>query len=160
MKKFAIQVILLLAFIVGGAYFYKSGGQLSGLPFMPQGPLTKQVQINGVKLNVEIADTKEKRAKGLSGRDNLASDSGMLFVFPESSKHSFWMKGLSFPLDFVWIKGEKIVSVLQNVPSPAQGQPDFSLPIYQPEVEVDKVLEVPAGTVQLLNIKIGDTLTQ
>lgn len=160
MKKFAIQVILLLILIVGGAYFYKSGGQFSSLPFMPQSPVTKQVQINGSKLNVEIADTQEKRAKGLSGRESLASDSGMLFVFPESSKHSFWMKGLSFPLDFVWIRGDKVVSVLQNVPPPAQGQPDSSLPIYQPNVEVDKVLEVNAGSIQRLNIKIGDTLTQ
>lgn len=133
---------------------------MSNLPFISQGPVTKQVQINGSKLNIEIADTQAKRAKGLGGRENLASDSGMLFVFPEPKKYSFWMKGLSFPLDFIWIRGEKIVSILQNVPPPAPNQPDSSLPVYQPNVEVDKVLEVNAGVIQRLNIKVGDTLTQ
>lgn len=160
MKKFAIQVILLLALIVGGAYFYKSGGQLSNLPFMLQVPVEKQIQINGSKLNVEIADTQSKRNKGLGGRNSLASDSGMLFVFPDLSKHSFWMKGLSFPLDFVWIRGDKVVSILQNVPPPLPGQADSSLPVYQPSTEVDKVLEVNAGVIERLNIKVGDVLVQ
>lgn len=143
-----------------GIYLYRSGGQLSNLPFMPRKPVTRQVQINGVKLNVEIVDTQTQRTKGLGGRDSLASDSGMLFTFNEPSKYSFWMKGLSFPLDFVWIKGDKVVSILQNVPPPASNQPDSSLPVYQPNVEVDKVLEVNAGVVQRLNIKVGDTLIQ
>ncbi|MDD5415855.1 MAG: DUF192 domain-containing protein [Candidatus Daviesbacteria bacterium] len=160
MKKFVIQIILLLVFIVGGVYLYKSSGQISGLPFIPSGPVFKQIQINGSKFNVEIADTQEKRAKGLAGRSSLASDSGMLFIFSEPSKHSFWMKGLLFPLDFIWISGDKVVGILQNVPPPAQGQPDSSLPIYQSSVEVDKVLEVNAGVVQRLNIKVGDILTQ
>ncbi|MDD5147186.1 MAG: DUF192 domain-containing protein [Candidatus Daviesbacteria bacterium] len=160
MKKFVIQIILLLVFIIGGVYLYKTSGQISGLPFIPQGPVFKQIQINGSKLNVEIADTQDKRAKGLAGRDSLASDSGMLFIFSEPSKHSFWMKGLLFPLDFIWISGDRVVSILQNVPPPAQGQSDSSLPIYQSSVEVDKVLEVNAGVIQRLNIKVGDSLTQ
>lgn len=160
MKKFTIQVILLLILTGVGLYLYKSGGQISNLPFIPQGAVSKQVQISGSKLNIEIADTQEKRTKGLGGRESLASDSGMLFIFPEPSKYSFWMKGLSFPLDFIWIRGEKVVSILQNVPPPAPGQLDPSLPIYQPNVEVDKVLEVNAGVIARLNIKVGDTLTQ
>ncbi len=158
MKKFVIQVILLIAFIVVGIYLYRTGGPISNLPFIPQRPVTKQVQINVSKLNVEIADTQAKRSKGLAGRDSLASDSGMLFVFSEPSKYSFWMKGLSFPLDFVWIRGDKVVSILQNVPAPSPNLPDSSLPIYQPSVEVDKVLEIGAGTIQHLDIKVGDTI--
>lgn len=160
MKKFVIQVILLLMIVGVGLYLYKSGGQISILPFIPKGSVLKPVQINGVNLNVEVADTQDKRAKGLGGRASLASDSGMLFVFSGPSKYSFWMKGLSFPLDFVWIKGDKVVSVLQNVPPPAAGQQDSSLPIYQPNVEVDKVLEVNAGVIQRLDIKVGDILKQ
>ena len=41
---------------------------------------------------VEVADTEEERAKGLSGRDALAEGRGMLFIFPESGYHGFWMK--------------------------------------------------------------------
>ncbi len=148
----------MLAVIAFGVYLYKSNGQISSLPFMPQGPVIKPIQINGIKLNVEIADTKEKRTKGLSGRDNLASDSGMLFIFPDTSQYSFWMKGLSFPLDFVWIKGDKVVGILENVPPQASGQADSSLPIYQPNIAVDKVLEVGAGVIRRLDIKVGDSI--
>lgn len=163
MKKFTIQAVLLLIVIGVGIYLFKTSSQISSLPnlpFLPQAPVTKQVQINGSKLNVEIADTQAKRSKGLGERESLASDSGMLFIFPEPSKYSFWMKGLSFPLDFVWIKGDKVVSILQNVPPPDPNQPDSSLPVYQPNEEVDKVLEVGAGVIQRLNIKVGDTLIQ
>ena len=156
MKKFSIQAILLLVVIAVGVYLYKTNGQISNLPFILQGPVFKQVQINGSKLNVEIADTKAKRSKGLSGRDSLASDSGMLFIFPGSDKHSFWMKGMLFPLDIIWIKGEIIVDILQNVKPPAVGQTDTSLPIYQAKEAVDKVLEINAGTTQRLNIQVGD----
>jgi len=148
----------LLIAIGAGIYFYKTNGQLSNLPFVPQGPVFKQLKIEGANLTVEIVDTQDKRNKGLGGRESLASDSGMLFIFPEPSKHSFWMKGVSFPLDFVWIKGEVVVDLLQNIPPPTPGQEDASLPIYQSREEIDKVLEVPAGTIQRLNIKVGDTI--
>lgn len=118
----------------------------------------KQLEVNGAKLKVEIADTQAKRSKGLGGRQNLAQDEGMLFIFPKSDKYPFWMKGLTYPLDFVWIKEDKVVDVLPNIPSPAVGQADASLPIYESRESVDKVLEAPAGTIQRLNVKVGDTI--
>lgn len=148
----------MLAVLFAALYLYTSNTQISSLPFLPPVPEVKQLEINGAKLNVEIADTQEKRSKGLSGRESLATDSGMLFIFPKASRYSFWMKGLSFPLDFVWIKGDKVISVLQNVPPSASGQPDSSLPVYEPNIDVDKVLEVNAGVIQRLNIKVGDAI--
>ncbi len=158
MKKFIIQVVLLLLLAGAGIYIYSASTTIPNLPFVPQAPVVKQLQINDSKLNVEIADTQEKRGKGLSGRESLASDSGMLFIFPEASRHSFWMKGLTFPLDFVWIRGDRVVSVLQNVPIPSAGQPDSSLPIYEPSIDIDKVLEINAGVIARLNIKVGDRI--
>lgn len=146
-------VVITVAFVL-----YVSNGQLANLPFVPQGPVIKQLQIGVGKLKVEIADTQAKRSKGLSDRQSLASDEGMLFVFPQPSKYSFWMKSVKFPLDFIWIRGSTVVDLLPNVSSPAPGQTDESLPIYQPNTEVDKALEVPSGTIQRLNIKIGDSI--
>lgn len=158
MKKFALQAILLMIIIGGALYLYRSGGSgLSNVPFFPQPTTLKSLQIGSATLKVEIADTQEKRAKGLGGRESLASGSGMLFIFSAPSKYSFWMKGLSFPLDFIWIRGDKVVNVLQNVPPPTPNQADASLPTYQSDVDIDKVLEVNAGTIQRLNIKAGDT---
>lgn len=158
MKKFIVQVVLLVAITAFGFYLFKSGSQFPNLPFAPETSVSRQLRINDAVLKVEIADTPTKRNKGLAGRESLASDEGMLFVFPERAKRAFWMKGLTFPLDFIWIRGEEIVDLLHKVAPPASGQTDESLPIYQSREEVDKVLEVQAGTIQRLNIKVGDTI--
>lgn len=156
-KKFIIQFILLVIVILGATYFYK-GGDLVTLPFVPQKPKSTVVTINQVKISVEVADTKEKRAQGLGGRQSLASDSGMLFIFEGVEKYPFWMKGLSFPLDFIWIKGEKIVDITENVPAPTPEQKDQDLTIYQSNEEIDKLIEVIGGFVGANNIKVGDTV--
>ncbi len=160
MKKFAVQIVALLILISGALYFYNptGGGRSIPLPFAPEQVAIKQLEINGNKLKVEIADTKEKRTRGLGGRESLEDDGGMLFIFPDSSKHSFWMKGLKFPLDFIWIKDSIVVDIILNAPPPTENQKDEDLPIYLPNTEVDKVLEVKAGGVERLGIKVGDTI--
>lgn len=162
MKKFLIQTVLLIV-LIGGALFFFNQGNSNGsksldIPFLPQSPKTANLQINNTTLKVEVADTASKRNKGLGGRQSLAENEGMLFVFDKADKHPFWMKGLSFPLDFVWIKDDKVVDVTPNIQPPKKGEPDSALPIYSSKVEVDKVLEVNAGTIQKLNIKEGDTI--
>lgn len=155
MKKFTFQILLLLAVIFGALYFYKAQS-VPSVPFLPQPTVTKLVTINNSKLKVEVADTKEKRGKGLGGRERIATDEGMLFIFEKADKPTFWMKGLTFPLDFIWIGEDKVLDITQNVAPPLPGQADQSLPIYTSKVDIDQVLEVNAGTVQQLNIKIGD----
>lgn len=160
MKKFAVQTILLLLLITGVLIFFNptgSSGKLD-LPFLPQQTTTSSLQINGAILKVEIADIDSKRNKGLSGRDSIATDSGMLFVYAKPGKNVFWMKGMKFPLDFVWIKDDKVVDVLSNVPHPTPNQKDESLPFYTSKEEFNKVLEINAGTIGRLNIKVGDTI--
>ena len=121
-------------------------------------PQFKELVINDQKLKVEIADTQDKRSKGLGGRESLATDSGMLFIFPKPDKYPFWMKGLKFPLDFIYIREDKVIDFLPNIQPPSAGATDESLPIYLPREEVDKVLEVASGTIEKLNIKVGDKI--
>ncbi len=147
-------MVALMIIIFFGLALYTS--KIPFVPFLPQPAATAIVVIGANKLNVEVADTQEKRNKGLSGRESLASDSGMLFTFPKQDKYPFWMKGLKFPLDFIWIKGEYVVDFLQNIQPPATNQSDQSLPIYASKEPIDKVLEVSAGTIERLNIKVGD----
>lgn len=155
MKKFLIQIVLLLVLIGGALIFFQSNSSTL-VPFLPQQTNSKEVTIGDNKIKVEIADTKEKRSKGLGGRESLASDSGMLFIFDKPDKYPFWMKGLKFPLDFIYIRDDRVVDLIPNVMPPAENQKDVDLPIYLPHQEVDKVLEVLGGTIDKLNIKIGD----
>ncbi len=159
MKKFTIQTIFLVItiFLALGVATSKIS---TSLPFLPQAQkgTTKAVKIGNLKIPVELADTKEKRSKGLGGRENLASDSGMLFIFSKEDKYSFWMKGLKFPLDIIWIRNNIVVDIISNAKPPTINQKDETLPIYLPREQVDMVLEVNAGFVSSHGIKISDNV--
>lgn len=159
MKKFSIQAILLLIVIIAAVFIYKyslSGNVIQ--PFTPPKPKLSNLQVNNSIIKAEVADTAQKRNKGLGGRQSLASDEGMLFVFDKPDIYSFWMKGLNFPLDFVWIRADTVADFQENALPPSPGQPDQSLLIYKPKEPVDKVLEVNGGIIQKLNIKVGDKI--
>ncbi len=161
MKKFIAQTVILVLLIGAGIFFFvpsKNTGSTPEIPFLPQTPQFKEIQIGETHLKVEIADTASKRSKGLGDRQALGENEGMLFIFPKADKYPFWMKGLKFPLDFVWIKETSVVDILENVSLPQNGQTDSTLPIYSSKVEVDKVLELNAGAAKRLNIKVGDTV--
>ena len=99
------------------------------------------LEINGVKFNVDIARTPEEQKQGLSGRESLKNNEGMLFIFSRADFYGFWMKEMKFPLDMVWVSGEKIAGFTENVDSQI-GAKESELKIYYPPEKVDKVLEI------------------
>lgn len=155
-KKFLIQVVGLLIITFTSLAIWT--GKLPDLPFLPKPPKATEVIIKDVKINVLVADTPALRKQGLGGRESLGSNEGMLFVFPKADKTVFWMKGLKFPLDIIWIRGKKVVDIIKNVPPPLEGQTDDQLPRYMPKENVDMVLEVNGGFADANNIQIGDTV--
>lgn len=118
-------------------------------------PLLKEIEVKGIKIKVELADTAEKRKVGLSGRKSLAEGSGMLFSFEgKELTPGFWMKAMLFPLDLIWIKNGKIVKIDQSVPIPKKDE--TSPKLYYPPISVNYVLEVNAGFSKKNNFKVGD----
>jgi len=115
------------------------------------------VLLHGEKIFVEIADTEEKREKGLSGRDSIGEDEGMLFLFLQKGKYGFWMKGMKFPIDIIWISGNKVVGVEKNV-NPQIDTLEQDLKVYSPQEDVDKVLEIKAGESEKFGISSGGEL--
>ncbi len=155
MKKFTIQIVVLLVIT-----FAALGFVTSKLPVLNFSPTTQQqtvkLKVGDTTVNVEIADDTDKRKKGLAGRDSLATDSGMLFVYSTPDKYIYWMKGVRFPIDIIWIRENQVVDLLKNVPIPKQGQSDNELPRYTTSFTVDKVLEVNAGFINAHGVKLGD----
>ncbi|MEK7187444.1 MAG: DUF192 domain-containing protein [Patescibacteria group bacterium] len=122
------------------------------------GPLRgMEVKIDSATIAVEVADTILSRERGLSGRDGLLKNHGMLFIFPIVTEQGFWMKDMRFPLDMVWIKGDRVVGVTEQV-YPEPDKPFWKLPIYKPPEAVDRVLEVTAGTATLHGWKKGSVV--
>lgn len=174
-KKFWLQIVGLMILIFGAFALTFNPAVLSqfGLPNLSfrMGPTAPQKRVAIVDsapsadaslpkalFNVEVAGTDETRKLGLGGRESLASDSGMLFIFEKSAKRSFWMKGMKIPIDIIWIRGDEIVDILQNVPPPLSGQKDSELTLYAPLTEVDKVLEINSGYAAKYGIKVGDKI--
>lgn len=118
-------------------------------------PLATTVSTGKTSFTVEVAMTKAEQERGLSHRDSLAPGHGMLFVFRYVDRHAFWMKDMRFPLDIVWLYGNRIMDITYDVPVPT----DYPLPIYRPSAQVDRVLEINAGEATAAGLKIGDTVT-
>lgn len=123
--------------------------------FVPTVTGRTYVQIGSNKIQVEIADNVISQVKGLSGRDSLPENRGMLFVFSEPDIQKFWMNGMRFPLDIIWINGDTVVDVVTlNQPTAESPVPET---IFSP-LAVDKVLEINAGMVEKMGIRQGSAI--
>lgn len=129
------------------------GAQLDDVTPIP----TPAVIIRAIPFAAEIADTPDLRTKGLGYRDHLTPNSGMLFIFPSGQASSFWMRGMRFPLDFVWIGADcRVADITERVPHPEPGAPDATLPLINPAAPAAYVFEINAGEIERFGIEIGD----
>lgn len=111
----------------------------------------RSVEIGGVVVRALVADTPESRALGLGGREGLAPDEGMLFVFSEDGVYPFWMKDMLFSIDMVWIASDgKVVDIRYRVPP--ESYPEH----LTPKGPARYVLELPAGFAQAHHLALGD----
>ncbi len=108
------------------------------------------ISVGEADFSVEIAESAEERARGLKGRESLAPRSGMWFVFPETVQDEFWMKDTLVPLDIVFVGEDmKVVHIIENaVPG--------STELLSSPVAYRYVLEIPAGSAEEYDIKVGD----
>lgn len=117
---------------------------------------TKQgkVIIKDQTFKVAVLKDEWELRQGLSGKEKLAKNKGMLFVFPKEDKYSFWMKDMRFSIDIIWINNDKIIHIEENLPIPTTNY----LEEYSPEEPARYVLEINAGLSQKYGFKVGDTV--
>ena len=111
-----------------------------------------KMKIGNSNYNIELATTIAQKTKGLSGRDSLCKNCGMLFTFGFETNLPFWMKDTLIPLDMIWLdKNGKIVDI-QTVTE------INSTKIYQNQTPAQYVLELNANDSQKINLKRGDII--
>ncbi|MFH1192756.1 MAG: DUF192 domain-containing protein [Candidatus Jorgensenbacteria bacterium] len=131
---------------VGSVFYFNRLSSLEG---------TVEVRVRNQIIIAETVADEAARARGLSGHAPLGINEGMLFRFDEPGIYPFWMKGMTFPIDIVWISGNRAVGFEERVPV-EEGVADDRLTRYLPPEPVDKVLELAAGRVRILRAEAGD----
>ena len=116
------------------------------------------VRIGGkATYSVDMAVTAPERQQGLSGREFMAQDAGMLFVFEDEQPRHFWMKDMRFPLDIIWIDGQcRLAGVSANVPTPPPKADDADVPRVPSNLPARYVLELNAGEWDRAGLSPGD----
>lgn len=152
--RYLITFIIII--ILGSGLFLFYGNELQAYFSRPMGKST--VILDNVKLNVDVAKTNAERARGLSSRENLGDNEGMLFIFERPEHYTFWMKSMKFSIDIIWVNDGKVVDITPNVPVPGQDIRLSDLPRYAPSEPAQYVLEVKAGFAREHGIKKGDSV--
>ena len=119
-------------------------------------PIFKQIvctvkvnKINPRELSIELADTDYKRSYGLMNREDMKSNSGMLFVWKDRQIRNFWMKNTHFNLDLFFLSNQgEIIEIFKNAK-------EFDETNIKSKEKVKYVLEMNAGE---QNFKIGNKL--
>lgn len=111
------------------------------------------IKIAGQIIKVNLALTPKEQERGLSGRNNLKEDEGMLFVFDNMDKHYFWMKDMNFPIDIIWIDEDLYVIFIEK---------NIQIESYPETFGSNKdskyVLEVNASFSEKNNLKEGEKI--
>jgi hypothetical protein len=131
------------------------GGVLSGAGSTASGSAVA-IFPSGDEVVVELAVDDATRARGYMFRDEIGPNEGMLFVFDEADRHSFWMKNCRVALDLIWLdESFRVVHQARDQePCPSDGPCPSILPFRSARY----VLEVAAGGARRVGLEDGDHL--
>lgn len=129
--------IAALVVLTAAVYYYlgSAPAPVESLPVLEQ-----EATLDPLPSHIEVADTPEKRTQGLSGRESIADNYGMLFIFSEPAYHGFWMKDMRVPIDIIWISSTGTIVHIEHELSP-DTYPD----VFTPPSPARYVLETRAG---------------
>jgi uncharacterized protein len=150
MKRILIISLIVVALTVSVFALNLWGKQEVNLPVL------QIIKIGGKILNVEVANTPEKQTQGLSGKEGLTENQGMLFVFNKEGYYGFWMKDMKFSIDIAWLnKDKKIIHIEENVLPETYPKVFYAFRFDNPILNL-YVLETKANFFKNSGIKIGD----
>lgn len=107
---------------------------------------------DSVLLTAEVADTPALQTRGLSGRDSLPEDRGMVFVFFEDTTGPFWMKDTKIPLSIAFFDDSGKILAMFDM-DPCEADPCKT---YAPGVPYRGALEVNQGAFEDWGVEVGD----
>lgn len=86
--------------------------------FQPAQEKTASIDIAEQTFLLESKETEVERIQGLSGRNMLEQDKGLLFVFEREGVYGFWMKDMNFPISIIWLDSKCRVTGFKDIATP------------------------------------------
>lgn len=149
MKLFFIRSKTLISFFI---FLFVTGCNSSAT----NGRDTWTIEVGSHTIQVEIADSPAEWELGLSYRDTLAENHGMLFVFPDESRRVFWMRGCNFDIDLAYIESNGAISEIITMEKEPLDTPLDSLATYPSQSTTIKyVLEMIGGWFGEHDVNVG-----
>jgi uncharacterized protein len=143
-RKYAIMTAFVLIAVLA---VFTSAKQSTGMCGAYE---NSELKFGETAVKIDISDTTCKQNLGLSGREKLEENTGMLFVFNYEGAHEMWMKDMRFPIDIIWFDSDsKITGIAQNI------APETYPSTFGGEYKAKYVLELPAGFVNKNNISLN-----
>jgi uncharacterized membrane protein (UPF0127 family) len=119
---------------------------------LPRSDLLVETASSQFRFEVEVADDPTERSEGLMYRETMADNAGMLFLYPAPQQVQFWMKNTPMSLDIVFVRADGTIARIAERTTP------FSEDMIPSGEEVSAVLEVKAGMMHQLGVRVGDRL--
>ncbi len=110
----------------------------------------KRLSISGKEIRAETADEEHERAAGLMFRKELANDTGMLFIMPQTGPVGFWMRNTELPLTIAYIAPNGAIMELHDL------EPYNERPVPSRFPQIAFALEMPRGWFTENNIWPGE----
>lgn len=161
-SKLAVFFLILMLLTFAWWYFgMQRAGKQSVSPEIG-GEVVVMTTAGEVTVPVELAQTSAERIQGLSDRESLPENSGMLFMWNMNVRSMFSMRRMRFPLDIIFIRGTdagegEIISISADLP-PCPNKDTGCATASAPEA-FQYVLEVDGGFAETHGIDIGDTVS-
>jgi len=102
-----------------------------------------------VTATVEVADDPEERTRGLMGRESLAPDSGMYFVYEQTHRQGFYMRNTRIPLSIAFIRADGVIVDIKDM------QP-YDESLVEPDQDYKDALEMSQGWFADNDIRVGN----
>lgn len=120
--------------------------------------LPQKVRIGNTFAYLEIADELDEIQIGLSYRQEMDWDRGMLFCFSSPEKQGFWMRHCYFDIDLAYLDSNGVIRQILLLKAEPLGTPDSQLRVYPSESNaIQYVIEMNAGWFEANQVQVGDS---
>lgn len=126
---------------------------LVGLSFLLNQDKNARLRTSQRTFILDVAQTPDEQEKGLGGRQTLATDHGMIFIYPTEDTRCFWMKDMRFSLDMIWLDASYKVTHVESLVTPETYPMSFC------GKNAQYIIELPAGAAAQSHIAPGQILS-